>query len=1425
MITGTSSGLIENYCYVLPVAADTMISSSYCATKDSSYISKGPVSFRQILKANDRVYSVTKKHSTDSTKIYNSKNALFSKVYPVVSDKAKQNKHIVENKCRVYPLDEKVDLAGEFYQQNIVSKLNVERRALPIICGQEDDYIGTAIFENGRVKFKFLSESEISELNEQALKSQNELLSLQNDLVDLCRDLENCNKVLNRDVLKLQSDWHQILVHMLKNNEDVANDKELVEAAVAYEDSLKSELRKCQGEQIQSTLELDAIVDVKVGDMDDLPDDMSDSFSSWFIGGSIPFYNSDEDIYGKIKESIIEESQKVATVTAKLSKEEIDKVADKIAKEVIADGSNLKNKFNIEKRSNLLFAQRVAQKVLEENDIQTSDAIKFAKKESKSLDKCLKKAFTRRQVSNCMDKFNHTIGYRLGNHILNQLINDNFAEQFSGDDNQVIMDKLKVEARAAYNACASKWFFEGKPKTPDMISVCTYEGVLAAMDITIDNQLEESLGDQVNGDKLQILIKDIKNSYNCPYRDLINNTERWTTTDYGHLTTVTATEFKNVIDECVINLKKHAGEKGIKKIVGNHPALVESIGEKDSMLFAQEVVDKQYKKCQILQKGKGFEPGVCKPLVTVATASAIITKSMETSLSEMIEEIAPKDPKTTQSQISKEVQTSFQECKVKLEKEIKEGIKKSEEATDWEKRLVGCASDSIGRFAAAMAPLTLESEFDNNPSLLAVKVKVDMVKLKAELAQKTQACFKEKINLINEISQLGEDIDGIIDECKLHAKKEVLPSILNTAITENIKEYIPDEKQRASIVEDLLNGGSSLSWIDKLNAAKDAESLEITLNLLEGDVTWNIYSKVVHKNLDELFPAGEGFDELRSTLGKKYLNDDISQKIKTMSKDDREAYVNDLKKQLVEDFALNKLHSTLEEQKISKSKKNEIYKKLQDRLKQCLADETKSSDLCQEDFKREASYEVSSAVMSQVIEDNYKSNDKDSLLNSIKRELRSCVDTKTKLSVDEVTNACITLQSLTLASVVGTDNIVNLGDLIGSKQTQRDYADTKVLQRSSNDPGTKVYQEYQKCLRKIRKDLVGDEDLGARTSKEVIASYARSNQEIDIVSEKIEACTNQLEKTMMFYAREAYLGYDLKERTDKHNEALEKSVDILFLMRSDSDEVEEQSEEEEEDLAELMRYMAQQTVDSCNFDFIRCHDVLDRSLAHIKAYKKGNPKATTQELKNELFESPYMELVIDNTVATTVKDQLETGLMDYMDKDGILKASIASFTSKEVIGEALQTEKGMILKRYVVDKLKKGQKDELEDDPLLKHLAIEFLVEDTRLPDYLMKGLVQPKLNEELAKPSFKTKVGNFFGIVNYSDFDWEKIKTTKSGQQARLLFTSNLLLPSMRDDKIPDKKMEKYVKNLEDLIVEGLKELADSRHDEIEHDISGEYF
>lgn len=726
--------------------------------------------------------------------------------------------------------------------------------------------------------------------------------------------------------------------------------------------------------------------------------------------------------------------------------------------------------------------------------------------------------------------------------------------------------------------------------------------------------------------------------------------------------------------------------------------------------------------------------------------------------------------------------------------------------------------NECAKFITAMATLTaaqsiLRNEFEKQFDSLNLPEN-QREKISERIIAKYELCaMNAREHFYKDLTKDPEE--KFVNNCLTEAIKELSSNILEESITKSTTEKAIDPAlvSRAVTSEklNLIKRDIRKCFDSSLGSYNTMAEYQGKLNDEISNCTFNTQKTVIESIAQEMANDQIGIFGL-TPQKKNEVKSLITNHINGSTPENMDERIDTLTPLLIRNVAPQAIETTLSNFKTSMTRDQYVENKdaIEEQLEECLntADlenqkvqsfnATNAANECISVTTKDAFIKLAPTIVEASIASLFNGEEEKvkKLTERAKRNVMPCLERiKNDVEAKNKAEKCIVDELPNIASTIASQLLSDL-DTFANKSGTR----TPLTQTSS-------YRNFQACLTKPANPTLSqatenmnacikDLEIGAKQElkKRFVDEYGRENPR------HLEAVINIILQVPGEKQKSEYR--DLDAKPGMANSELVSTLELL---------------------GETMKY-------SCENNTAVCAQHIVNTEVQLNKHTRRNPNATTAQNTQALIESDLMKNVIASQIGMTLNSTLKTQLADYNDSSNGLNLAIDKVTNNRLLTDILETSKGQELKEYILEKIDKGELDNLAEDTKLRSLLAKALTHDTgdgSFGDGLAGALVQTELTKMRKRASglkglfkeFKVKAGDLLNIIDRKDFKWDIITKTSSGKKAREYMIEQILAPSIAGQDLTkmsstNKKynnlQEEKLAKLSELITQALKEAND---------------
>lgn len=1073
---------------------------------------------------------------------------------------------------------------------------------------------------------------------------------------------------------------------------------------------------------------------------------------------------------------------------------------------------NLNNVQRVAKGAEVLAHEVVKKFLLELNpDMSQAEQNEWIAENTKDFGTCLEAAKNSSMVTECGDKFGLTVPALIALTELERQTEKNFMKLFrdsSGRLDQKRYQNLKNEVQLTYRRCIDNYYYsDSKTAAPERARACVFEGILsgyhfAAREQIIDNFKAANISGKALEEKAQAALL---MAQDCEYGALFHRSGRMSSADYQLLSNLEVSEFQDKLETCSQALTDKVGGMVISQTILNTTEVKENYEGPEAISLSQDVLNHYYRPCMDQQKSNGATPNprLCEAMITQLTTLQVAKKLMRPSLKKQLEKMSTLDQQQSDkyfADISKMVDDKILKCHDDLKEEYLDHLNEQDlgHLQEESKKTLKCVSDGVHLMAYHLTNLNIQETFSKDPGLSPFSTvllnRPDML----SLSKKTADCFSEEILKLNAVMELNNDLERISSDCALKTEKEATIIAMEHILSEKLKNNIPEELERAQFISDTMNGEDGLKLF--ILSSKDASVLKQRVATLSKTVT----IRFIEQSIPETVTNYLG--EISTPERNQKIGTSIVAFIKDCLKDNEAPTDSELKS------CINSTSAFGHQEVIKEIVVNTAKENLQN-------DEDLAQKLALDSHKR-------LKECTDKIELNLENKDYD-------KEIQKCTVVEISLISRDIPREAILSMTSLISSNLSEEQLRK--QLYEVDKFYLQMGDLKDV--NERDPAVLIYMSLNSCLVSARSELRAKEP------------------DIELAQKKYDDCTGEVEGMIKHAIKSKFVLKNYPGKTSQHETVLNLTGSILIELTGKKapvppraipvsettltpdppraipvDEAAQAKKSNVSKTQELLDTIGENTIVACNYDSRRCTQALNQTKKQVQEYKSKNPNATSKELEEVFINSSFVNLIVEANIAKALGTQLMANLKEFNDKDGILQRKINDITSPEVMKPIMENRYGKAANTLVKKAILEGQSaDQVVNNPSLKAalgMALTDNIGQDSFTDQLLYGLVQPTLlhqKNSSGNPlglfaNTKVTFGRLFGVVKGKDFDWQRIRTTPQGQEARRIFAYEILRPVLEGQDIRRKPagranekslQDQSLERIQNLIEKGIKELA----------------
>ncbi len=931
------------------------------------------------------------------------------------------------------------------------------------------------------------------------------------ELQQLCAEQGNCLQILSESAQSLGKDLLNVVQKVKEQSPRQFTYQDDADIS-RFKDDLKKQISLCHEESIKLRLATDVNAEVTKKDIKD----GEIGIGTWLADGVINLFywnwKSPEGRQRVILSEIQAETNNVPILKKYLSAEEILRISREVSQEHLVSKNPKENTFYITQETYKKFTAEIIKGVLEENCIESQYNSQFVKQVTADFNKCVDESKVQRNIDICQAKFEHSVGYRVGDKVLDKLIDDNFtAQKPKGWEKKKWLSFLKKKAQNSYLKCADQWFLAEKREDPNDIQVCAYQGVSSAFKETLKLQVTQSLEDSVDDATARSrIVKESLDEYKCSLDDKFRRSDNWNKSDWDGMKTMSADTFKDELNKCVASITTLAGEKVSRDVINNHEAISDTFKDEpqEKEKFVESVMKSGYSvcigqqntlidnytaglpkpqdSCSLSPATMSIDPTLCEEMLTMEASIQLVEKGVMDNIESSINGLYPSELQASmKSELVAAVKPILTDCNNRATQATKNNltdamnyqIKQSKSTvTKWEKDYLQCSSSAIGLLAYELAVPTLEKELKSTDATKGHDLTFNGADI--EKFRKTVSdCYISKISILPTVEKLSSDLDQIGTECAFKGKQMIMPAVLPLILQESLKTYYKDPKKRKSAVAGIMNTRShekGLTWEHVFEKAKSDEDVDEYIKRFEASATSTVFGDVLSMNLESFYPSGDAKDgaanqKVHRDLTMKYITPEFEERLYRATKEEAEDLLTETQLDAAFDIASLVLEDNVKDNIKDSKLANKLLVKYKNDLRYCLNKKKNESDKpdvtgiiekCTENAKIDAYNGIGFRVMRDKINDNIVNTKyANKTIWSLKDRLKQCLEKgrgKKDTALETHLDGCLSDSALIVARNIGDFTMLHYSSSLQSKYSKKQLADysnsVKEVQR-----GTRTY--------------------------------------------------------------------------------------------------------------------------------------------------------------------------------------------------------------------------------------------------------------------------------------------------------------------------------------------------------------------------------
>ena len=1066
---------------------------------------------------------------------------------------------------------------------------------------------------------------------------------------------------------------------------------------------------------------------------------------------------------------LVEQFRENKLISQQLTYEEVREIAERVASQ--SDRKDMGTIQRISQTALELSRQVVIDMLLEMNpSLSKLELSQIWTELSTDFQACLDKAKNSSMIEVCSNKFSVTVPTLIAKIELERQIQLNFKQRNSKQH----FIELKKQSELAFKNCLQSYYYPEKSNEftghSDRIRACVYEGIIAGYNFTAKAQIENSLLEFTDDPQIIKTVQEnaFKEAQTCDYGVLFHQQDQKSSKEYETLARLSTVDFQNTLENCSADLTKAAGKQVVRETILSTKEVVENFDKKQREELSEKVLVEYYDPCMESQEVP--DPKACESMIKDLTTLKVAAPMMFRAIDEQINPL--KTDSSQSEKIKNQVARSLNQCHDQLKQQHLKSL--AGEASVTNKQALNCLEQGIMIIAKASSEHLISHSINKNPQTKNFANQILSTPQIQELPDLTAECFSSKIQELERVDELAASLSDLSKDCALQTQKTATLYSLAPIIDEKLTINIPKVKEREKFIEEILYGKTALSA--QIDAAKNQDQLDAILVTVPAQVALRFARKSAPGLVDN-YLAGMATKEKRKQLATLII-DNLENCLEQNGE-----------KQENLDFCINQTtalgHLLIIEEVVS--------------------------------FNTIKNLEGDQQIITQLVQDSQK-------------RLKSCLDLiPQNLDSDNFNKQlkpCITDEIGLISRDIPREAILSVSTLMKSNYDEEELREQMQKIESfylfeggiedvdERDPALMSYMVLNTCITSARSRI------------------KQTRAGIDEAQHMYEDCTSKIKDTIAGAVKRSFIGGNYEGQKGSHYQALDTAGDILLSLTGKSppspSSQESSNKDANSDILKLLELVGQNTVVACNYDPRDCQRDLEITQQEIQQYKKENPEATSKDLQTMFINSTFMKLVIEANIAKSMREELSLALSDFQDSEGLLQQQIKKITSPETMNQVMSNRYGQAVTEFVTNAIQEGEMETVVKDPRTRSalgLALTENTQDNSFTDQLLFGLVQPELKKQRESSSgirgiFKnTKItfGRLFGVVEGRDFDWQRVRQTPQGRQARRIFAADILLPVLRGEDLTQitkndsrkSLQDTHLERIQNLIEDGIKELA----------------
>ncbi len=1038
-----------------------------------------------------------------------------------------------------------------------------------------------------------------------------------------------------------------------------------------------------------------------------------------------------------------------------------------------------------------------------------------------NFDACLEQAVNSGQIKDCADRLSLSAPALLARYELEDQLKNNYQKLFKNADgvlNEEAFQALRAEALAVYQNCLINYYYKDRTSAEpvDRAKACVFESMIRGYEIASSFQVDQTLLPLISDPReLRAHKAAIRQAaHQCSLGSLFHSSGKLNATQYHTLARLSVPEFKVDLLKCTDNLSYVVGERAVGLTVAKDAAFSKNIPAGERTEYLRIVSEDYYKPCMLRQHSRTDKhPKNCEAMITQMVTLDISERILNRTLNEQISPSgAPFNTKQTEisNRVSTDIKAKMETCRQGLKERHLAYLAAADspvtQPTD--KDIGNCLSAGIGEIAAGVTALKLSEAISGTPLLANYKDQIERDARIQALPELVRNCFETALQKAESARQMEHLVDQISNQCTLTATQEATLISAEFVLQDRLKDTIKNDSERERFINEYLSETGGLN--ERVRTTKTQAELDAIVDTITPEVTLRFASTSIPSLVDQYL------GEKSTPARRQELTSTILRSLQTcMDGANQEKCVNEttavgyklITSELINDtIASNISGAPAVVQRLQNDSKarmqqcvEQVDKKLEDK------NYTASVNLCVANEVYTVSQEIPKEISLQfslLLGSSASQNDLRQRMTSIQRtgrltpaqaqdpsvrlfsQLHSCLETqKTAVHPSAALRSPAGLQTANLkcnSSLRMRSGPTTTHTILGSIPCQTAQRSTQVSVTGQNSGGwTEVnYNGLQGYVSSNYLTLGPVPVAPIAQANPSVESPEIPAVDLDVVQDAYAVCTNQFESQVKNQIRTAFIERSYPGRRPSHQAAIEIAGDLLLNLTG-KDDPNKQSASSPAETLKLLNMIGGLVITSCNYDSNQCMANLREARTRLSRYKEQNPNATSTQLQSQFLQTPFVNLAVEATVADTLKKELNAALQAQMDPGGVLRNKINLITSPAIMRQIMTNRYGQAATQYIRNAILSGKSDGITEDKRLRAILASAVTDNLGnggFVDELMYGLVQPELEKQ--KGSFKVGIGNLFGIVKTRDFDWNRVRNTPHGNEARRLFARELLEP-----------------------------------------------